>query len=110
MAWAKNTPNKKKCKKCEIDMEITILLLLILLAILFQEHKTLTGGLVFIAGIMTIAFGLTTNTIASIGTTITYTTIDPLISWVIGLTLLAISIIHFLNAIDTKNEAHQNEY
>jgi len=59
---------------------------------------------------MTIAFGLTTNTIASIGTTITYTTIDPLISWAIGLTLLAISIIHFLNAIDTKNEAHKNEY
>jgi len=92
-------------------MEITILILLIVLAIIFQEHKTLTGGLIFLSGIMTLAFGLTTNTITSItGSTITYTTIDPLISWAIGLTLLSISIIHFLNAIDTKVKKHDNEY
>jgi len=91
-------------------MEITILLLIILLAILFQEHKTLTGGLIFLSGITTLAFGLTTNTITSITDTITYTTVDPLITWVIGLTLLTISIIYFLNAIDQKKEKHDNEY
>jgi membrane-bound ClpP family serine protease len=91
-------------------MEITILLILILLAIIFQEHKTLTGALIFLAGITTLAFGLTTNTITSIGETITYNTVDPLITWVIGLTLLTISIIFFLNAIDTKKEKINNEY
>ena len=92
-------------------MEITILTLLIVLAIIFQEHKTLTGGLIFLSGITTLAFGLTTNTITSIvGSTITYATIDPLISWAIGLTLLSISIIHFLNAIDVKVKKHDNEY
>jgi len=81
-------------------MEILILILLLVLAILFQEKKTLSGSFIFLAGIMTIAFGLTTNTITSIiGKTINYSSVDPLITWVIGLSLITISIIHWLDLI-----------
>ncbi len=81
-------------------MEIIIIILLIVLAVLFQEHKMFSGMFIFLSGIMTLAFGLTTNTITNIsGGTITYATIDPTITWAIGLALLAISIIHFLNSI-----------
>jgi hypothetical protein len=81
-------------------MEILILVLLIVIAILFQEHKTLSGAFIFLAGIMSLAFGLTTNTITSIiGETINYATVDPLITWVIGLALISISIIHWLGLI-----------
>jgi hypothetical protein len=79
-------------------MELTIIILLIVLAVLFQQKKMLSGVFIFVSGIMTLAFGLTTNQITSITNgVITYSTIDPLITWVIGLALLAISIIHFLD-------------
>jgi len=63
-----------------------------------------SGMFIFLSGIMTLAFGLTTNTITNIsGGTITYATIDPTITWAIGLALLAMSIIHFLNS-NTKRQ------
>jgi len=79
-------------------MELTIIILLIVLAVLFQQKKMLSGVFIFVSGIMTLAFGLTTNQIASITNgVIEYSSIDPLVTWVIGLALLTISIIHFLD-------------
>jgi hypothetical protein len=84
-------------------MEIIVIVFLIVLAILFQEHRTLSGMFIFISGLMALAFGLTTNTITGIANgVITYAPIDPLITWAIGLALIAISVIHFLNSIDRK--------
>lgn len=84
-------------------MEIIIILFLIVLAVLFQEHRTLSGMFIFVAGIMSLAFGLTTNTITSITSgVVTYSAVDPLITWAIGLSLIAIATIHFLNSINRK--------
>ena len=81
-------------------MELTIIVLLIVLAILFQEKKMFSGLFIFVAGVMALAFGLTTNQITSItNSVITYGAIDPLVTYVIGFSLIAISIVHFLDSI-----------
>lgn len=92
-------------------MDITILLLLILLSILFHKsHAIIANSFILIAGLFSIT-GISTNKIIEItGTTITYTTLDPLITYAISTFLITIAVIGYLDMIDERRAKKDEQY
>jgi len=96
-------------------MEILIIIFLIIIGILFyQDHPMFANVFILLAGLFSFT-GITTNQITAItGTTITYGTIDPLISYAISFIFIAMALINYLDLIDTtrseNNERRKNNY
>jgi predicted membrane protein len=94
---------------------ITLLILFLLAIILYQDNPMFSNVFILIAGLFTFTSGLTLPTIQEIsGTTITYITIDPWISYAIGLIFITLSVINWLDLIDNRrseaNERKQKDY
>jgi len=55
--------------------------------------------------------GITTNQIASITSgAVTYTTVDPLISYAVMVVLIAIAFINYLDLIDKRKQEKEEDY
>lgn len=90
-------------------MEITTLVILIILAIILYNSQPMLANVFFLlAGLFSFS-GITLNTIQEItGTTITYITIDPWISYSISFIFIALALINYIELFDygrKQNEA-----
>ena len=94
-------------------MEVTTLSILIILGIILLKDQPMFANAFFlVAGGFSLG-GITLNTIQEItGTTITYVTVEPIISYAIGFIFIVISLLGYLDLIDygrrvqnAKNEA-----
>ncbi len=90
-------------------MEITTLLVLIILGIILYKVQPMLANVFFLlAGLFSFS-GITLNTIQEItGTTITYITVDPWISYAISFIFIAIALINYIELFDygrKQNEA-----
>jgi hypothetical protein len=92
-------------------MDLTTLLFLILLSILLAKSNPIMANIFLLLGGLLSATGITTNQIASIsGETITYVTIDPLISYAVMLVLVTIAFVNYLDLIDKRKTEKESEY
>jgi len=109
---AKNTvPKKKTTKKKGKKMDITTIALLIIITILFNKtNPMISNAILLIIGLFVFTQGITTNIITTITPTITYTTIDPLITYALGLFFTAIAVINFIDLIDKVKREKNEQY
>jgi len=92
-------------------MELIVLLFLILLSILLAKSNPVMANIFLLLGGALSATGITTNQITSIsGGTITYATIDPLISYAVMVVLIAIAFINYIDLIDKRKQEKENDY
>jgi len=92
-------------------MDILTLLFLILLSILLAKSNPVMSNIFLLLGGALSATGITTNQITSIsGGTITYATIDPLISYAVMFVLIGIALINYLDLIDKRKTEKEDEY
>lgn len=89
-------------------MEITTLLVLIILGIILYKAQPMLANIFFLlAGLFSFS-GITLNTIQEItGTTITYITVDPWISYAISFIFIALALINYIELFDYGRK--QNE-
>ena len=81
-------------------MELMIILILILLAIILPI-KIFRPTFILLAGLATFFSPVILPYITQInGNTVTYTTLDPLFQWALGLILITTTIILFLDSTD----------
>lgn len=87
-------------------MELIIILILILLAIILPV-KIFKPTFILLAGIATFIGTITLPLITQInGNTVTYSTLDPLFQWALGIILIVSAVIIYLDSIDgEKNES-----
>lgn len=90
-------------------MELTTLLVLIILGIILYKVQPMLANVFFLlAGLFSFS-GITLNTIQEItGTTITYITVDPWISYAISFIFIALALINYIELFDygrKQNEA-----
>jgi len=90
-------------------MEITTLIVLIILGIILYKAQPMLANIFFLlAGLFSFS-GITLNTIQEItGTTITYITVDPWISYAISFIFIALALINYIELFDygrKQNEA-----
>jgi CHASE2 domain-containing sensor protein len=92
-------------------LEILTLLVLILFYILLAEKNPIPANtFLLIAGGLS-AGGINTNQITSISNgTITYATIDPIISYALMVILIGIAFINYVDIIDKRKKEKENEY
>ena len=87
------------------------LLFLILLSILLAKSNPVMSPIFLLLGGALSSTGITTNQIASITSgAVTYTTIDPLISYAVMVVLIAIAFINYLDLIDKRKQEKEEEY
>jgi len=92
-------------------MELIVLLFLILLSILLAKSNPVMANIFLLLGGALSATGITTNQITSIsGGTITYATVDPLISYAVMVVLVAIAFINYIDLIDKRKQEKENDY
>lgn len=83
-------------------MELLIILILICLAIIIPI-KIFKPTLILLSGLATLIGTINLPFISSIsGDTITYSTLDPLFQWALGLILIVTAVILYLDQIDLK--------
>ena len=89
---------------------LTLLFLLLLFYLLNQSNPIPANIFLLLAGGLS-AGGITTNQITNITSgTITYTTIDPIISYAIMVILIAVAFINYADLIDRRKKEKENEY
>ena len=92
-------------------MDILTLLFLILLSILLVKSNPVMSNIFLILAGGLSATGITTNQITNItGGTITYATVDPLISYAVMVVLIAVAFMNYLDLIDKRKLEKEDEY
>ena len=92
-------------------MDLLILLFLILLSILLAKSNPVMANIFLILGGGFSATGITTNQITNItGGTITYASVDPLISYTVMVILIAIAFTNYLDLIDKRKQEKEDEH
>jgi len=87
------------------------LLFLILLSILLAKSNPVMSPIFLLLGGGLASTGITTNQITSIsGGVITYTTVDPLISYAVMVVLIAIAFMNYLDIIDKRKAEKEEEF
>jgi len=89
---------------------ITLVFLVLLAIILAKENANISNIFLLVAGGLS-AGGITTTQITSIASgTITYTTMDPIISYVIMITFIGIALMNWLDLIDRRKKEKDDDY
>lgn len=89
-------------------MEMIIILILILLAIIIPV-RIFKPLFIFLSAVATLITPVTLPYITQInGNAITYSSLDPLFQWAIGLTLIGVTIILLLDMIDANKKEGEN--
>ena len=92
-------------------MDLLTLIFLILLSFLLSESNPIMANIFLLLAGGLSATGITTNQLESITAgTITYVTIDPLISYAVMVVLIAIAFMNYLDLIDRRKKEKENEY
>jgi len=87
------------------------LLFLILLSILLAKSNPIISPIFLLLGGGLASTGITTNQITSIsGGLITYTTVDPLVSYAVMFVLIGIALMNYLDLIDKRKQEKENDY
>jgi len=92
-------------------LDLLTLLFLILIFYLLSESNPIPANIFLILAGGLSATGITTNQITNItGGAITYTVIDPLISYAIMVVLIAVAFMNYIDLIDRRKKEKENDY
>jgi len=91
-------------------LDILTLLFLILLSILLSKSNPIPANIFLLLAGGLSAGGITTNQITSIsGGVVTYTTIDPIISYAVMVVLIGIAFINYIDIIDKRRKEKEDD-
>ena len=89
---------------------LTLLVLILFYILLVEKNPVPANVFLIIAGGLS-AGGINTNQIASITNgVVTYTTIDPIISYALMVILLGLALINYADLIDKRRKEKEDEY